>query len=85
MKISIELSFYPLQDDYKAEIRALIARLQQQTEISCNTNTMSTQLYGDYDQVMHILHKELKRSLQAIPAGVVSMKLFNQNLDPRLL
>lgn len=50
MKISIEISLYPLAEEkFKTEIWAFIKRLRLVEGLNVVTNGMSTQVFGDYD------------------------------------
>jgi uncharacterized protein YqgV (UPF0045/DUF77 family) len=74
MNISVDLTFSPLQDDYEAHIITFIKRLRAS---SCTVleNPLATQVYGDYDQVMSILHEEMKRSFAEIGIGLFTLKV----------
>lgn len=60
MKLTIEISLYPVCDNYLAVIKAFIAKLKAYENISILCNNVSTQISGDYDVIMQILHKEVK-------------------------
>jgi uncharacterized protein YqgV (UPF0045/DUF77 family) len=75
MEIGVDLSFYPLQEDFLAPIRVLIERLNTEQRVRVVTNSMSTQLYGEYGEVMQILTRELRAALAASRRSVVVMKL----------
>ena len=64
MKASVELSLYPLRDDYKKRVVDFILRLRKSTTVKCITNGMSTQLFGDYDDLINLLKVELKNELE---------------------
>lgn len=75
MDVGIELSFYPLQAEFLAPIRALIERLSAERRVRVITNSMSTQLYGEYGEVMQILTRELREALGEAGRSVVVLKL----------
>lgn len=52
MKLSVELTLYPLQDDYLSNIKAVIARLNTYPRLEVNTFPTATILVGDYADVM---------------------------------
>lgn len=80
MNLSVEISYYPLHgDDFTEPIRAFIDRLNTHPEIETQTNGMSTQVFGNYDDVMNILHEEIKTSFEN-PYSVFVMKLVNADL-----
>ncbi|MEJ0100367.1 MAG: YkoF family thiamine/hydroxymethylpyrimidine-binding protein [Pseudomonadota bacterium] len=63
--ISVEISLYPLTPDYKPPIRDFIARLKANPQLKVISNTMSTQIQGDYDAVWDTLKREMRPNLTA--------------------
>lgn len=78
MQISIDLTFSPLQDDYEAHIINFIKRLRK-ANVTVIENPLATQVYGDYDTVMSLLTKEMKRSFEEIGIGLFYIKLVKTN------
>ena len=74
MKISVELTFSPLQDNYEAVIREFIKALRK-SGLTVLENPLSTQVYGDYDQVFNILQDEIKKAFNSIEIGLMYMKI----------
>ncbi|CAH9051274.1 hypothetical protein PSECIP111951_00358 [Pseudoalteromonas holothuriae] len=64
MKLSVEISKYPLHEEYIPFIKDFIERLNQHPELKVQSNSMSTQVFGDYDVVMDLLQKHMKRSFE---------------------
>ena len=64
MKLSAEISMYPLADEYLPPIAAFIERLNADGGVEVKTNSMSTQLFGDYDAVMALLGAAMKYSFE---------------------
>lgn len=81
MKASIEISMYPLQENYETPILNFIKRLRQNQSLVVNTNTMSTQIFGDYDEIMATLTKEMKTTFEEEKAVVMVMKIINMDLE----
>ncbi len=52
MKITAEISMYPIREDYLTPIDAVIEKLHSYTAIDVATFTTATTLIGDYDEVM---------------------------------
>ncbi len=73
---------YPLDKDYKVFIRAFISELKKYEEIKVLSNTMSTQVFGEYDRLMEILALEYKKAMIKDPAMVIVSKLVNADLRP---
>lgn len=84
MELSVEISKYPLSDDYIPAIKDFIERLQATEGLSVVGNTMSTQIFGDYDLVMDTLKKEIKWSYQEFGKAIFVCKFIGTNLDPAL-
>ena len=81
MKLTAELSLYPLQEDYIRVIEAFIDKAQMHEGLTVITNAMSTQICGDYDQVFSLVSQELKASYQAFGQQVLVCKFIPQALD----
>lgn len=58
MRITVELSLYPLSENYKDPIRDFIARLKNYAEIEVLINATSTQIVGEHSYVFDLLKKE---------------------------
>jgi len=81
MKISIDISMYPLQADYCQPIIDFIDRVEQLPNIRIQRNAMSTQLFGDYRPVMDALDSEILKVLEKIPETVFVIKLIGIDRD----
>lgn len=82
MKASVEISMYPLKEGFVEYIKDFIERLNAHPEIIVETNGMSTQVFGEYDDVMSVVQKEIKTSYQQ-NAGIAIfvMKVVNAFLQ----
>ncbi len=80
MNTSVEISYYPLNQEYVPPIREFIDRLNQDKRLVVKTNGMSSQIFGKYDDVMEVLCKEIKDSFSN-PHSVFVMKVINADLD----
>lgn len=80
MKVSIEISYYPLHESYIPPIKAFIERLHAYPDLIVQTNGMSTQVFGDYDQVMAAITKEIKQSF-SLPHSIFVLKVINADLN----
>ena len=74
MKISVELTLTPLQDDFEPPIISFIKSLRA-SGLTVMENPLSTQVYGDYDVVMEVLQKEIKTAMTAMENGVLYLKM----------
>jgi uncharacterized protein YqgV (UPF0045/DUF77 family) len=80
MKISIEISYYPLDQEFVPPIREFIDRINKYKDLVAVTNGMSTQIFGEYDYVMAALVKEIRESFEN-PHSVFVMKVINADLN----
>ena len=80
MKTSVEISYYPLDQEFVPPIREFIDRLNMHEGLVARTNGMSTQVFGEYDTVMAALTKEIRQSFRN-PHSVFVMKVINADLD----
>jgi len=71
MKLAVDVSLYPLTENYIPPIDAIIARFESYTDIEVRRNALSTQLFGEYDSVMGILHTEIARTFTENKAVLV--------------
>ncbi|MEX2489300.1 MAG: YkoF family thiamine/hydroxymethylpyrimidine-binding protein [Pseudomonadales bacterium] len=77
MKTSIDISLYPLKEDYIPAIKSFIEGINSDPNVAAVTNDLSTQLYGDYDAVMDLLKAEIKRSWETYGKGVFVVKFLS--------
>ena len=80
MKTSVDISYYPLKEEFKPSIKDFILRLRLHNNIVVKTNGMSTQVFGEYIEVMEILTKEIQCSFE-IHHSVFILKIINADLQ----
>lgn len=73
---------YPLTDGYKQEVKAFLRRLNRQENVEVITNGVSTQVFGEYDDVMSAYTDALKPSMEGEIAIAVISKIINSHLPP---
>ncbi|MCM4160500.1 hypothetical protein FHG64_10715 [Antarcticibacterium flavum] len=78
MKISVELTLTPLQDNFEPAIINFIKKLRN-SGLTVKENPLSTQVYGDYDEVMQLLNTEIKDAFEAIDRGLLYMKIVKSD------
>jgi len=59
MKVSIDISLYPLDKEYVKPITEFIEELRK-SEFKIIENNLSTQIFGDYDKIMPFLSEKIK-------------------------
>jgi len=76
MRIGIEMSLYPLTEDYIPAIQGFIDRLNDVPGLKVETNSMSTQVFGEYDLLFEALQRELKGVFEAGGVSVLVTKFL---------
>lgn len=59
MKIGIEISMYPFNEEYKTPIRSFIENLKNNTNLEIVTNNLSTQIFGEYDELTELVRNKI--------------------------
>jgi len=62
MDVGVEISLYPLHQQYIGPIKDFIERINAEGDLRIITNSMSTQIFGDYDTLMQRLLREVRTS-----------------------
>lgn len=81
MKTSVDISMYPLREEYCQPIIDFIDALEQHPDVSVQRNSMSTHIYGEYQDVMSTLNTEMLNVLEQIPETVFVIKLIGTNRE----
>ncbi|MBK8506877.1 MAG: thiamine-binding protein [Saprospiraceae bacterium] len=81
MQITVEISFYPLHQSFGSQILEFVRYLQGHSELEVKTNSMSTQISGDFDTVMERVTSALKQGFSSEIKTVAVMKIFNEGLQ----
>jgi uncharacterized protein YqgV (UPF0045/DUF77 family) len=80
MDIGVEISLYPLQADFGTAIHRFIERLSADGRLRVVSNSMSTQVFGPYGEVMEVIQRELAATFAGLEAAsgkaVFVMKVF---------
>ena len=82
MRVAVDVSLYPITDKFIPPIDDVIERLNRYDAIEVTTNTMSTQLVGEYDDVMRALQNEVKTTFAELPKAVFAIKILNNPMEP---
>lgn len=82
MQLSVELTLYPLQDNYLDIIKATITKLNQYSAIEVHTFPTATILIGDYEHLMDVLKDCMRWSVEEFGKCVFIAK-FLPNYEAR--
>ena len=80
MKITVDISLYPLKDEYIPAIKEFIERVQRYPEVAVVRNDLSTQLYGNYELIMDLLKVEVRLSWEKYGKSIFVIKLLGDDL-----
>ena len=78
MKISVELTLTPLSDHYESIIKDFIKSLRQ-SEFKIIETPLSTQIYGDFNQVMSFLNKKIYNIFSNSENIIMNMKIIKSD------
>jgi uncharacterized protein YqgV (UPF0045/DUF77 family) len=76
MHIAVEMSLYPLADEFIPPILDFIARLKAHPRLAVATNSMSTQVSGELDDVFDALRAEVAVTFASPRRSVLVMKVL---------
>ena len=77
MQVAVDISLYPLTDDFIPPIADVIERLNGYPDVAVVTNPMSTQLRGEFDVVMDALKAEIGTTFDTVPKAVFAIRILN--------
>jgi uncharacterized protein YqgV (UPF0045/DUF77 family) len=77
MQVAVDISLYPLADEFLSPIKDVIERLNTHSSLDVRTNPMSTQVRGEYEDVMNALQREMKTTFETVPKAVFAMRILN--------
>lgn len=77
MRVAVDISLYPLAEEFLTPIREFIERLNNNLSLEIRTNPMSTQIRGEYDEVMAVLQSEMKTTFERTPKAVFAIRILN--------
>ena len=83
MNCSVEISMYPLKEDFKPSIIQFIKNLRKYPFVKVHTNGMSTQVFGDYKQVMNAINSEMESTFLNENSVVFTLKVINSDLEEK--
>jgi uncharacterized protein YqgV (UPF0045/DUF77 family) len=81
MKITIEITMYPLREDYEEQVLQFLDLLKKDDAFLVKVNAMSTQLTGEYDQVMERINSAIKSVYSSEIKASFVMKVLPGSLD----
>ncbi len=84
MIATIEISMYPLTEQYKQKIIDFILRIKKNKNIRVEVIGLSTQLVGEYDLLMDVLKNEMRFAFENEKA-VFILKIAGREMTRKTL
>jgi uncharacterized protein YqgV (UPF0045/DUF77 family) len=82
MDIGVEISLYPLNAEFIPPIQDFIDRLNLGSRLKVVTNSMSTQVFGRYEDVFNVLVREIRTTFENNAKAVFVMKVLGPLSQP---
>jgi uncharacterized protein YqgV (UPF0045/DUF77 family) len=82
MDIGVEISLYPLNAEFIPPIQDFIDRLNLGPRLKVVTNSMSTQVFGRYEDVFNVLVREIRTTFENNAKAVFVMKVLGPLSQP---
>ncbi len=79
MNIKVEISYYPLTENFIPPIKEFIEKLKEE-DFTVKVGELSTLIIGDYDKVMNALTKKMGDVIKKHPTSFV-IKVVNSCPD----
>lgn len=80
MRITAEISLYPLREEFLPTIQSFVRAIQDSPGLEVTVNQMSTQLSGELRDVSRALEQALEESFGEGGAQVLVAKFLNADL-----
>jgi uncharacterized protein YqgV (UPF0045/DUF77 family) len=80
MRITADISLYPLAEDFTTGISEFIGQLRREPGLEIMTNQLSTQVRGDFDAVTGALNRCMRKSMVRAGTAVFVVKFVNADL-----
>jgi uncharacterized protein YqgV (UPF0045/DUF77 family) len=77
MRLVVEISLYPLNQQYIEPIKSFIDRLNQHQDLYVKTSATSTVVAGDNGRVMAVLQAEMQVTHEQVGQAIFVCKFLN--------
>lgn len=79
MRISVDISLYPLTEQFVEPILGFIHKLEQNPKLMISRNNLSTQIFGEYRDVMDAMDTEMEAIFRQLPHSVFVLKIIGND------
>lgn len=81
MKITLDISMYPLREDYETQILKFIENIKSNSNFEMRVNALSTQLQGDQKEVMDTVNNAIAEVYKDGMRATFVMKILPGDID----
>lgn len=81
MKITVEMSLYPLATEFLPVIKKTVERLNSAGNVIVRTNATSTQITGEFSEVMALVQEEIRLTFEETGKAIFVCKFLNGELN----
>ncbi len=81
MEITLDISMYPLREDYEKQILEFISKLEANPNFALKVNALSTQIQGDQKVVMDAVNKAIAEVYERGMRATFVMKVLPGGID----
>lgn len=85
MNISIEISMYPLQEDFEPSIDRFLSELHKSENLKVATNNMSTQVFGDINMVFPTIQRLIHDAYRQGGQCPFVLKVLNSDVSENVI
>jgi uncharacterized protein YqgV (UPF0045/DUF77 family) len=79
MNITAEISLYPLTENFSSAIKDYINDLNEVKGLEVRTQSLSTEVFGEFDLVMDTIKETTKKYFEADPSTILVAKILNRD------
>lgn len=77
MQLAVEISLYPLHQEYLPYIQDFIDRLNTDQHLRVQTSHTSTLVSGEFEYVMHVIQTQMKTTFEQVGQAIFVCKFLN--------
>ena len=81
MEITLEISMYPLREDYEDQILHFISKLENSPDFTLHVNALSTQIQGDQKVAMDTVNRAIAEVYENGIKAAFVMKILPGGID----
>lgn len=81
MKITLDISMYPLREDYETQILNFIEFIKTNSKFEMRVNALSTQLQGEQKEVMDTVNEAINEVYKEGMRAVFVLKILPGDID----